>query len=409
MGACSSKASAHEHSAEKPVSGSSLEHRLQYHEPVDESVPAEATPDAFDPPSSPKEITPARNGLPSPVGIPQEESEAYEYILDLDGFPELETLSDQDEAKRAELSALIFGTPSAPISSEDEARIEKLLVGGHRKATMLRFLRARGMNVQKAHKMFKDALAWRVDSGTETMSDLPPLDAESLVTIRKCIPHSWLGFNADGFLVYVERSGQMDINRLFKDVTTADGKPDVSKLIRYHVHCMEYQQRVLLPMESKKMGRICDKICVINDLKGLGSHHLTRLTLGTLKKIARIDQDIYAECLGKLFIINAPWIFAAAWTIIKSFLDKRVQDKIFILSGSAEKQCETLIKEVGAEFVAFDKEKNEVRFLNPSSTDLEPIAGKDGNAIADSDGYITPMQVEMDAHFGLGGKLRAST
>jgi hypothetical protein len=407
MGACSSKSSpvVENITTDTPVTASSLEHRLQHHEAVEDTIPA--SPDATDDVATAKAATSddieASATHEAPEGLTAEECV---YIMDLDGLPEVETLggaplSEKDEAKRAELSALIFGPPGSPVSPAELEKIDKLVVGGHRNATLLRFLNARGMNVQKAHKMFQDALEWRVDYGTDTM---PPVEADPLVVIRKCIPHSWLGFNHDGLLVVVERSGQMDINRLFQELKTADGKPDIDKLIAYHVHVMEYQQRVLLPQESKRRGVLHDKLCVINDLKGLGSHHLTRLTLGTLKKIARIDQDIYAECLGKLFIINAPWIFSAAWTIIKAFLDKRTQEKIFILSGSAEKQCAVLIEQVGPKFVKYDKEKNEIRFLNPLSTEQNPIANKDGNAISGVDGYITPMQAEMDKHFGMGGR-----
>ena len=152
---------------------------------------------------------------------------------------------------------------------------------------------------------------------------------------------------------------------------------------------MEYQQRVLFSRESKKRGMLLDKLCVVNDLKGLGSHHLTRLTLGTLKKFSRIDQDCYPECLGKLFIINAPWIFATAWSLIKTFLDKNVQDKIHILSGSAEKQAQVLIREVGADFFAYDAERREIKCLKP---------------ISDAQGGISPLQQEFNEHYGMGRK-----
>jgi hypothetical protein len=88
---------------------------------------------------------------------------------------------------------------------------------------------------------------------------------------------------------------------------------------------MEYQQRVLLPRESKKRGQLLDKMCVIMDLHGLGVGHLSRVNLNALQRLTKIDQNNYPECLGKLFIVNAPWIFGSVWGFIKTFLDKRVQ------------------------------------------------------------------------------------
>lgn len=41
--------------------------------------------------------------------------------------------------------------------------------------------------------------------------------------------------------------------------------------------------------------------------------------------------------MGKLFIINAPWGFSTAWSVIKSFLDEATAAKISILGSSYQK------------------------------------------------------------------------
>ena len=207
-----------------------------------------------------------------------------------------------------------------------------------------------------------------------------PVDVVRL--IRACIPHSWLGFNRDGYLVFLECTGRMDITKLFASVRTSDGKPDIDQLLRYHVLCMEYQQRFLLPRESKRRGMLLDKLAVIMDLHGLGRRHLTSIALSALQKQSRIDQDNYPECLGKLFIVNAPWIFSTVWSIIKGFLDKNVQDKIRILSASTQTQI--LLDEIGAEYVP--------RYLGG---ELES-EGPSETPTCDPSGYITPLQQEFD-------------
>lgn len=58
--------------------------------------------------------------------------------------------------------------------------------------------------------------------------------------------------------------------------------------------------------------------------------------------------------MGKLFVVNAPWVFSAAWRVIQNFFDKHMQEKIFILSGSKEAQAEVLIREIGADLVPVD-------------------------------------------------------
>jgi hypothetical protein len=66
-----------------------------------------------------------------------------------------------------------------------------------------------------------------------------------------------------------------------------------------------------------------------------------------------IGQDRYPECMGKFYIINAPWAFSAVWAMIKPWLDEVTVSKIDIMgSGFKEKllaqiPAENLPKEFG--------------------------------------------------------------
>jgi hypothetical protein len=53
--------------------------------------------------------------------------------------------------------------------------------------------------------------------------------------------------------------------------------------------------------------------------------------------------------MGKMLIVNAPWIFSAVWGLIKGFLDINVQKKIHILGGP--KQVDVLAARMGIENV----------------------------------------------------------
>lgn len=54
----------------------------------------------------------------------------------------------------------------------------------------------------------------------------------------------------------------------------------------------------------------------------------------------------YPELLGKLFIINAPYIFTAMFCVIKAFLDENTINKVNILGSN---YSEALLKEIDAE------------------------------------------------------------
>jgi hypothetical protein len=74
---------------------------------------------------------------------------------------------------------------------------------------------------------------------------------------------------------------------------------------------------------------------------GLHQFHVPGIML--LKVVATLNQDYYPERLHKLFIVNAPVFFSAAWAILKIGLDKRVLDKVVVL-GSDYKN--TLLKHI---------------------------------------------------------------
>ena len=61
---------------------------------------------------------------------------------------------------------------------------------------------------------------------------------------------------------------------------------------------------------------------------------------------ASIGQDRYPECMGKFYIINAPWAFSAVWSIIKPWLDEVTVAKIDILGASYK---DSLLKQIDEE------------------------------------------------------------
>ena len=46
-----------------------------------------------------------------------------------------------------------------------------------------------------------------------------------------------------------------------------------------------------------------------------------------------IDQNVYPEHLGNLFLINAPFLFRGLWSAIKGWIDPKTASK-FVVLGS---------------------------------------------------------------------------
>lgn len=152
----------------------------------------------------------------------------------------------------------------------------------------------------------------------------------------------------DGRPIYVERLGLLDIKKLYA-ATTED------RLLKRLVY--EYERFLVerLPACSKDAGHPVETSCTILDLKGvsLGNFYSVK---DYVSKASAIGQDRYPECMGKFYIINAPYLFSTVWSFIKPWLDEVTVSKIAILSSSQYKAqllqqipSQNLPKEFGGE------------------------------------------------------------
>ena len=66
----------------------------------------------------------------------------------------------------------------------------------------------------------------------------------------------------------------------------------------------------------------------IIDLEGFS---LANFSLSQMKVAIGILQNHYPERLGRIFVINAPFVFTAAWRMVQPLLDERTKNKIDIL------------------------------------------------------------------------------
>ena len=48
------------------------------------------------------------------------------------------------------------------------------------------------------------------------------------------------------------------------------------------------------------------------------------------RAIAELDQKYYPERLGKLFVVNAPFMFVKIWALAKKWLDPGMLEKVHI-------------------------------------------------------------------------------
>jgi len=194
-------------------------------------------------------------------------------------------------------------------------------------ATLLRFLRARKFDVAKAKEMLVAAEKWRKDFGVEKI--MKEFDFKEKALVDKYYPQFYHKMDKDGRPIYVERLGLLDIKQLYS-ITTPERQ--IERLV------YEYEKFLTerLPACAKAVGHPVETSCTILDLGGVSLSNFYRVK-DYVMQTASIGQDRYPECMGKFYIINAPWTFTAVWSIIKPWLDEVTVSKIQIL-GSAYKE-----------------------------------------------------------------------
>jgi hypothetical protein len=130
--------------------------------------------------------------------------------------------------------------------------------------------------------------------------------------------------------VYIERLGLLDLKALYAATTQE------RQLKRF---VLEYEKFLSerLPACSAAAGHPVETSCTIMDLHNVSLSNFYRVK-DYVMQAAAIGQDHYPECMGKFYIINAPFMFSTVWSFIKPWLDEVTVAKINIIgSGYKDK------------------------------------------------------------------------
>jgi len=111
-----------------------------------------------------------------------------------------------------------------------------------------------------------------------------------------------VGYDVFNRPILFEHSGAVDGHAIHQMTTT-------EKLIHYHWWSMETNLNDMFEKAPRKEGEPpIISTCVILDLSGLNMHHCTGVVLEHVKAMVALDNVCYPEILGKMLVVNAPWL-----------------------------------------------------------------------------------------------------
>lgn len=190
---------------------------------------------------------------------------------------------------------------------------------------VLRFLRARDFNVEKAREMLSASLIWRKKHGVDKIL----LEYQIPAVVRDYFPGGWFHMDKDGRPVFHMRLGQMDVKGIIRSI----GEEGLTKLT---LHICEEGLR-LSEDASHRLNKPISTWSMILDLDGLNMRHLWRPGVRALLHIIEICEANYPETLGRVLIIRAPRVFPILWTLVCPLIDETSRSKfLFYAAGGTD-------------------------------------------------------------------------
>jgi hypothetical protein len=166
----------------------------------------------------------------------------------------------------------------------------------------LRFLRARQFNVVNALQLLHECVKKKEELRADHWAEQSPDECAhcNVDAMKKWYPHGDFGFDKHNRPILYELSGQVDGTAIYQMTT-------LENCINYHWWTMEHSLNRMFD-EAATRGNVIISTCAVLDLTGLNSSHASNTILNHVKAMIAVDNVCYPETLGKMLVINAPWL-----------------------------------------------------------------------------------------------------
>ncbi|CDK25721.1 unnamed protein product [Kuraishia capsulata CBS 1993] len=227
---------------------------------------------------------------------------------------------------------------------------------------LLRFVRARKWDTDKALEMIANTLSWRAN---ESKVDKLLMDGELVPFQQK----------KEGLML------QFELGKAIIRGYDKTGRPVVIVRPRFHHSSQQTQEEMehftLLVIEYARLflNEPIDSCSILFDLSGFS---MSNMDYAPVKFMIQCFEAHYPESLGVLFVHKAPWIFSSIWNVIKAWLDPVVASKIVFTKNTSDLEKVIDIKHIPKELGGDDD--FEWKYLEPTPS-LNGLQSSDNDAL----------------------------
>ncbi|KAI0917472.1 hypothetical protein AcW1_007336 [Taiwanofungus camphoratus] len=197
----------------------------------------------------------------------------------------------------------------------------------HDEPTLLRFLRARRFDPQKALKQFSDAEAWRAQHSVDVLyATFDPVEFEAA---RRFYPH-WTGRrDKNGLPVYVYRLTSLT-GPAKQALDAVPPERRYQRIVALYETMTRFVLRLCSHLPHAHAPTPVSAVTTIIDLE--------HVSLGTmwslhahLQEASALATANYPETLSTIAVVNSPAFFPVVWGWIKGWFDEGTRRKIHVL------------------------------------------------------------------------------
>ncbi|KXX82405.1 Phosphatidylinositol transfer protein CSR1 [Madurella mycetomatis] len=255
--------------------------------------------------------------------------------------PVVLNLGKDGEADKYGQTKHFYETLASQSSDSIRDAIWSMVKHDHPDALVLRFLRARKWDVERALIMLVSTMNWRaqemkVDEDIMKNGEAAALAAEkgSEGTTQK-LGHDFLTQIRKG-ISYIHGTDKQGRPICFVNVRLhRQGEQAEESLERYTVYLIETCRMLIQPP--------VDTATIVFDMTGFS---MANMDYTPVKFMIKCFEANYPECLGTVLVHKAPWIFQGIWKVIRGWLDPVVANKVHFTNNAKELEEFVSLKQI---------------------------------------------------------------